>query len=156
MYAIALIIIVLCLLVITYKKPKLGFIVLGSLLLAVLLFYWLTPTDKTIKRASPLTDYVTLSHISVKEGYADGFLLAGRVTNSHQSTPLEEVYIRSKLSICETEAALNCVVLGDETNLLKEYIPGRQARDFSINLRSRQLVEGKGFVSWEHRVANAK
>ncbi len=60
------------------------------------------------------------------------------------------------MSFCETQAQESCTVLGDETNLLKEFIPPNQARDVSINLRSRLLAEGDGIVSWEHLVINAK
>ncbi len=156
MYAVALIIIVLCLLIITYKNPRIGYIALAILLAAAILFYWLTPTDSTQKRAGPLTDYANLSNAQVKVGYADSFELTARVTNGHQTKPLEGIFIQSVMSLCKSEAKESCVVLGDETNLLKQYVPARQAIDFSINLRSKLSSEEEGVLMWEHVVVGAQ
>lgn len=156
MHIVAFIIIALCLLVITYKEPKWGLIALVSLLVIAGVFFWLTPTDSTVNKASPLTEFAQLSQAEVRVGYADSFVLTARVSNGHSETSIEEVVIRSTLNLCEADSAESCVVLGDETNLLKEFVPARQARDFSINLRSRLKAGSEGVVLWEHVVLDAR
>ena len=156
MQFIALIIIALCLLFITYKRPKWGLIAFVGLLFIVGLFFWFTPTDLTHKKASPLTQYAQLSDAQVRVGYADSFVLTARLSNEHATTSIEEVIIRSKLSLCETDSANSCVVLGDETNLLKEFVPAGQARDFSMNLSSRLRAGADGVLNWQHAVIDAR
>ncbi len=158
MHIIAIAIIVACLLVVTTRRPRLGFALLGLLLLAWLLFYWLTPTDSTEAKAKPLTDYANLTEVKVEKGYAGLFRLQGRMNNSHESKSLKRMTLRSVLYDCpsETTQVADCKQLAQEDNVLKQFIAAEQGLDFSINLRTKLKDPPEGIGRWVHSVMGAQ
>jgi len=155
MQFIALIVIIICLIAIAYRDLKTGLISLAGILLAASLFYILSPNDTPRTKTQRLLDDVDISQTSINRGYADGFVLKLRIHNNNHEQLLQHFTVQSSLSDCNADQS-QCLVIGEEKNVVKLRVPPRQARDTSINLRTKQLNPIQGIAIWKHQVTNVK
>lgn len=49
-----------------------------------------------------------------------------------------------------------CLVIGEENNVVKLRVPPGQARDTQINLRTKQLNPIQGIAVWKHQITGIK
>ncbi len=157
MYIVALFVIALSLVAIAYRDFKTALISLGVILLAALLFYFLSPNDQQNQQANALSEQLVLSQSSIDIGYANGFVLKARAQNNHASETVQSIFIRSRLADCPTATSSpECLTIGEEQNLVKVRIPARQARDFIINLKLKSLSPIQGAAVWTHDIVSAQ
>jgi len=155
MHYIALIVIIICLIAIAYRDLKSGLISLAGILLAASLFYFFSPNDSPRGKTQRLLDDVDISQTSISLGYADGFVLELRIHNNNHEQVLQNFTVQSSLSDCNADQS-QCLVIGEEKNVVKLRIPPRQARDTNINLRTKQLNPIQGIAVWKHQITNVK
>ncbi len=148
MHYIAIAVIIASLIAIAYRDLKLALVSLALILLAALVFYFLSP-EKQANRE--LVGYVVLTESDITRGYANGYVLSARIQNQHDSQTLQKVVIQSSLSDCNADKS-QCLTIGEEQHVVKARIPPGQARDTQINLRMRQLNPIRGEAVWEHTV----
>lgn len=155
MQFIALIVIVICLIAIAYRDLKTGLISLAGILLAASLFYYFSPDDSPRGKTLSLLGEVEISQTSISRGYADGFVLELRILNNNRERVLQHFTVQSTLSDCNADQS-QCLIIGEEKNVVKLRIPPGQARDTVINLRTRQLNPIQGFAVWKHEIIGVK
>ena len=155
MQFIALFVIIVCLIAIAYRDIRLALLSLAIILLAALLFYFLSPNESSTRRTQALVDQIQLDRTAVKPGYAQGFVLDLRVKNNNRERTVNNLTIRSRLSDCTPDRS-ECLVIGEEKNVLKLRLPPGQARDAQINLRIRQVNPLQGVAVWDHAVTGVR
>lgn len=155
MQFIALTVIIISLIAIAYRDLRMALISLAGILLAAIVFYFLSTDDLELAGGEALKASVSLHEPQISRGYADGFVLNVRVENNHHSQTLQNFVIRSTLSDCET-GMTNCLVIGEESSVVKLRIPPGQARDAQINLRIKQLNPLRGEAVWQHQVEGVR
>ncbi len=155
MQFIALIVIIICLIAIAYRDLKTGLMSFAGILLAASLFYVFSPDDTPHGKTQRLLDEVDISQTNISRGYADGFVLELRILNNNHEQVLQHFTVQSSLSDCNADQS-QCLVIGEEKNVVKLRIPPRQARDAIINLRTKQLNPIQGIAVWKHQVTNVK
>lgn len=155
MQFIALIVILICLIAIAYRDLKTALISLAAILVAAMLFYFLSPDENPGNRTKRILGDIELSQAQISRGYADGFVLDVRIHNNNRELTLQNFTIRSKLSDCNSDRS-QCLIIGDEKNVIKLRVPPGQARDAQINLRIKQLNPVQGTPIWKHEVIGVK
>jgi len=155
MQFIALFVIIICLIAIAYRDLKTGLASLAAILVAAILFYVFSTEEGAKGGAKRLLNDVKISQTQIGRGYADGFVLSLRIHNSSQDTTFQHFTIQSSLSDCNSDRS-QCLVIGEEKNVVKLRIPPGQARDTQINLRTRLLNPVQGMAIWEHTIVGDK
>jgi len=155
MQFIALIVIIICLIAIAYRDLRTGLISLAGILLAAGLFYYFSPSDALRHKNKQLLSEVELSQTKISRGYADGFVLDLRISNNNREQILQNFTIQSSLSDCNADQS-QCLVIGEENNVVKLRVPPGQARDTQINLRTKQLNPIQGTAVWKHQITGIK
>jgi len=155
MQFIALIVIIICLIAISYRDLRTGLISLAGILLAAALFYYFSPSDALRHQSNQLFSDVELSQATISRGYADGFVLDLRIRNNNREQVLQNFTIQSTLSDCNEDQS-QCLVIGEENNVVKLRVPPGQARDTQINLRTKQLNPIQGTAAWKHQITGIK
>lgn len=155
MQFVALFVIVICLIAIAYRNLRLALICLAGIILAALLFYFLSPNENLKQPQESISSQAKLSNTEISSGYADGFVLAMRVHNLSRDITLNSMTIQTRLSDCQTDMT-DCLVIGEEQNVLKLRLPPSQARDAKINLSSKIINPLQGTAVWEHEIIRLK
>jgi hypothetical protein len=151
----ALVVIIICLIAIAYRNLTAGLLSLAGILLAAALFYYFSPSDAPGHKSNPLLNDVELGQTEISRGYADGFVLETRIRNNNREQVLQYFTIQSSLLDCNTDQS-QCLVIGEEKNVVKLRIPPGQARDALINLRTKQLNPLQGKAVWKHQITGVK
>jgi hypothetical protein len=155
MQIVALFIIVICLVAIAYRDLKTGLISLLAIGAAVAVFYVFSPSEEPGRKAAQQLNDIELSHTQISRGYADGFVLDLRIHNNSRDKILQNFTISSRLSDCNSDQS-DCLIIGEEKNVVKLRIPAGQARDTKINLRTQLLNPVRGTATWNHEVVGVK
>ena len=82
-------------------------------------------------------------------------MLDARIHNKDQALTLQNFTVQSSLSDCNADRT-QCLVIGEEKNVVKLRIPPGQARDAQINLRTKQLNPLQGEAVWKHVIVDVK
>lgn len=155
MQFIALFVIVICLVAIAYRDIRLALLSLAAILLAALAFYFLSPDENVASRKGDILSDIELSRTEVRPGYARGFILDLRVNNHNREKTINNITIQSRLSDCTPDQS-QCLIIGEEKNVLKLRLPPGQARDAHLNLRIKQINPLQGVAIWKHEVVGAR
>lgn len=156
MQYIALLVIAISLIAIAYRDLKSALIGLAIILVSVILFYYLSPDqDASVKRNAQLLTSLEMMESDITQGYADGFVLNLRVLNHDRKATVNTLTILSRLSDC-VKGQSDCVVVGEDRNIVKLRIPPGQARDAKVNLRIKLLNPLQGDARWEHKIIGVK
>lgn len=155
MQFIALAVIIISLIAIAYRDLRMALLSLAGIVLAAVVFYFLSADDLGLPGDNALLISVSLQEPQISSGYADGFVLNVRIENNHGSQTLQNMVIRSRLSDCRADGS-NCLVIGEENSVVKLRVPPGQARDAQINLRIKQLNPILGEAVWQHSVEGVR
>ncbi len=155
MQFVALIVIIICLIAIAYRDLKTGLLSLAAILIAAVLFYYFSPADAPGNKSRHLLSEVELIETGIHLGYADGFVLDLRIRNNNRELTLQNFTVQSSLSDCNADQS-QCLIIGEEKNVVKLRVPPGQARDAQINLRTRQLNPMQGTPIWKHDIVGVK
>jgi len=155
MQFIALFVIIICLIAIAYRDLRMALISLVAIIFAAMVFYFLSPSENASQRDDEIRGNIELTQAQIKRGYAGGFVLDLRVHNHNRDLTLNHFTIQSSLADCETDMS-DCLVIGEEKNVLKLRLPPGQARDAQINLRIKQINPVQGVAVWKHEVSGVK
>ena len=127
----------------------------AAILLAAVLFYFFSPDESASNRRGNILEEIELSRTEIKPGYARGFVLDLRVNNHNRERTINNITIQSRLSDCTPDRS-ECLVIGEEKNVLKLRLPPGQARDAQVNLRIKQINPPQGISVWNHEVIGVR
>ncbi len=157
MHWVALAIVCVALIFVSYHSPKVGFGLLGALAVVLTALYFLNFEESESERFPIPRESVVISEISATPSYGDSWDYAGRISNSSEKA-ITDVQIRILLFDCPESAKErtdDCITIGDQVDYVPINIPGRQARDFSNNASFRNSVpNGKPF--WEFELVGVR
>ena len=157
MHWVALGIVCVALIFVSYHSPKIGFGLLGALAVILTSLYFLNLEESDSQKFPVPSDSIELSSVEVSASYGDSWDYTGRVTNSSSKT-ITDVQIRVVLYDCPTtvnELSDDCVPIGDQVDYVPINVPARQARDFSDNISFRNAVP-KGNPFWDFEIAGLR
>ncbi len=157
MHLIALALVCVALVVLTYYSPKIGFSLLSGLGALLLALYFLNLEESEIQKFPIPRDQLTLSDMVSEFSYADNWKFSGRITNSSEKT-LTDIEINIVLYDCpdgQSEISDACVVIGDIVEFVAVTVPPRQARDFTDNVDVENAVP-KGMLLWDYELSGVR
>ena len=157
MHLIALALVCVALVVLTYYSPKIGFSLLSGLGALLLALYFLNLEESEIQKFPIPRDQLALSDMVSEFSYADNWKFSGRITNSSEKT-ITDIEINIVLYDCPDdngEISDACVVIGDIVEFVGVSVPPRQARDFTDNIDIDNAVP-KGMLLWDYQLAGAR
>lgn len=146
---VALGIICVALIFVSYYSPKVGFSLLGGLAVIITALYFLNLEESESKKFPVPRESVELGEINAEKSYGDSWDYTGRISNSSNQT-ITDVQIRIRLHDCPADASEisdDCDVIGDQVDFVPLTIPARQARDFRDNISFRN-AQPKGQPLW--------
>ncbi len=134
--AIALLIITISLLILAYRRPRLGFSMLGVLMLGVLVSYLLTKDKVAVSDSRFQISDVAINNPVVIDGYAGTKLLRAEISNQHTVLPVNQIHLQSTRYECEGEetSIADCLELERNTTLVKIFILPEKAKTISVSL----------------------
>lgn len=157
MHLIALALVCVALIVLTYYSPKVGFSLLSGLGALLLALYFLNLEESEVQKFQIPRDQLALSDMVSDFSYADNWKYSGRITNSSEKT-LTDIEINIVLHDCpdgHSEISDACVVIGDIVEFVAVTVPPRQARDFTDNVDVENAVP-KGMLLWDYELVGAR
>ncbi len=157
MHWVALAIVCVALIFVSYHSPKIGFGLLGTLAVILTALYFLNIEDSESKKFPVPSDSVELGNVEFNASYGDSWDYTGRITNSSNKN-ITDVQIKVVLYDCPTavnELSDDCVAIGDQIDYVPINVPARQARDFSDNISFRNAVP-KGKPLWGFEIAGLR
>ena len=129
-------VVIIALILMGSRSPKLALSILVLLLALWLGFYFHTEGKRKITHQLVAQDKVTLSGFSVTPGYRESYNLSARITNKSTTETITEVRLHIDLEDCPRETEVKdqkCIVVGNIVEIISIIIPPRQARDISRN-----------------------
>lgn len=153
---IALGILCIALVAVSYYSPKIGFSVLAVIALSLTALYYFDSGQEEKPEFEVDPSQIVLSNTRATGAYGDSWNYSGRVANNSSRT-VTDVRIKITMSDCESESAApeNCVVIGEQVDFVPINIPPRQARDFTNNV-SFSNAHPDGAVRWEFELAGVR
>ena len=152
MQYIALVILCIALIFVSYYSPKIGFGLLGALAVILTALYFLNLDDSESTRFPVPRDSIELGNVRATKSYGDSWDYTGRISNS-SSKNVTDVQVKILLYDCPADSesiSEDCVVIGDQIDYVPINIPARQARDFQDNISFRNASpQGKLFWDFE-------
>ena len=147
MHYVALIIVCVALIAISFYSRKIAFGLLAVIAIGLTILYYLGD-DGMEGDFEVAADLIVLEDMSAKLSYGDNWNYTGRATNNSEKS-VTDLKIRITLRDCEAgKTSLDdCVVIGDQADLLSINIPPRQARDFSDAV-SFEHATPRGELNW--------
>ncbi len=130
---IVLVLIVVGLLLMATRYPKIAFGILGALVLLIGILLMLGKDNE--QDASSRAAQLKLINTQMTPGYADSYQFTGRISNQSETT-IRQVTIQVTLKDCDDASAedASCSIIGEELARVTVTIPPGQARDFSDNV----------------------
>lgn len=141
---------VLVLVIMSIRFPRVGLPILGVfVVVGSLLFFY---TQGEVEKASALiaTDRIQLDHMKFEGGYAGSYNVSGRIRNQSAAHTLTEVTIQLVMSDCAPQTD-ECEILGDVSTRIATHVPPGQARDFKGNVYF-EKAQPRGEVAWDYQV----
>ena len=151
MHLVALAVVCLALIFLSYYSPKVGFGALGVVGVLLVVLYLLDLDESSGFPAPP--DSVVLDQTSAKFSYGDSWEYSGRISNSSEKS-ITDARLEIVMYDCPEESTTNlaeCIVIGNEIDVVPINIPPRQARDFQDNVSFRN-AEPKGTPKWTFKM----
>ena len=153
---VMLTLVIVGLIVLSGRYPKLAFGILGTLLASGAVILWLT-SDKSfdLKRAG--VDVIKVDNTAVIPAYAGSFRLTGRLINRHESIAIREVILSIIMRDCPTANgdSPDCLIVGQTTERLNLDIPASQARDFATTIYLGEPAIS-GMIHWQFEITDAR
>ncbi len=130
-----LVIIVIALLIASFKDLRFGLGALGALLLAVVIFYFASgatpwPGSATQISASSLEP----SNVIAEQAYAGSYRVTSRFTNPSSEGHIKELALKVRTLDCpqESDEDSSCTVIADSTSRVTTDIPPGQTQDVVV------------------------
>jgi len=157
MHWVALGVVCIALIFVSYYSPKVGFGLLGALAVILTSLYFLNLDESESQKFPVARESVELSEIQAEKSYGESWDYAGRVTNSSDKA-ITDVQIRVVLYDCPSGASARtdaCVIICYQIDYVPINISPRQARDFTDNISFRH-AEPKGSPFWAFELAGLR
>lgn len=157
MHLIALAIVCVALVVLTYYSPKVGFSLLSGLGALLLALYYFNLEESEVPAFQIPRDQLVLSNMVSEFSYADNWKYSGRISNSSEKT-LTDIEIKIVLHDCpegQSEISDACVIIGELVEFVGITVPPRQARDFIDNVDVENAIP-KGTLIWDYELVGAR
>lgn len=154
---IALAIVCIALIFVSYHSPKIGFGLFGALAVILTALYFLNLDESESKKFPVPRESVELSGVQADASYGDSWDYTGRISNSSGKT-ITDAQVRILLYDCPEDAESisdSCVVIGDQVDYVPINIPPRQARDFQDNISFRNAAP-QGKLFWEFELVGLR
>lgn len=146
-------IIVAALLYLARFYPKIGFGILGALVLGAIIIV-LTTSDSGFDYRSRLpVEKIIIENPLMTKAYGGSFRFNARLANSHTEMELREATISITLLDCKAEN--NCQVVGQQDERVNIRIPAGQARDISRTVNFSSAVPEEN-IQWEFTVTHTR
>lgn len=153
--AIAIGVIIVALLLLAYRRPALGFGMLGVLIAFALSAYLYTRYVLPENERGITLDKVSLIDLQVITGYANAKLLTGTVANTSTDFPVQTLTIESLLFDCPdaNSTAADCREIRRQENTIKLFIPIEEHRALQQTLQYQRRSDTPSEVSrWQHQL----
>lgn len=153
---IMLAMVVVGLILLSARHPKLAFGILGVLIASGMSFLWLTSErGPDIQRLD--IKNISIGKTVVAPAYAGSHRLTGRLFNRHEATDVRDATLSIDLLDCPRDRAddSECVLVGQTTERITVDLPAGQARDFALNMYLGEPVIS-GMIKWRFEVTEAR
>ena len=148
MHYIALVIVCVALIAISFYSRKIAFAALAVIAIGLTILYYIGDDDVLEGDFEVAADLIVLEDLSAELSYGDNWNYTGRATNNSDKS-VTDLKVRITLRDCEAGQTPpdDCVIIGDQADLLSINIPPRQARDFSDAV-SFEHATPRGELNW--------
>ncbi len=143
-------VLVLALILMSAKYPKLAFGLLGGLLFGVAIIVFVTG-DYGLNAKSKITpEQLSLENVVLVPGYGGSYKFNSRTSNQHDTALVKEVVLSLTLFDCpQSESVLSdCQIVGQSEERTNVRIPAGQSRDISKSVYLGE-IDIKGSLRWE-------
>lgn len=143
-------IIVIALLIASFKDLRWGFVLLGALLLAAVIFYFASGANPWPGSAAKVTpSSIEPSNVSAELAYADSYRITSRITNPSSEGHIKELALKIQTLDCPTETSedAQCTIVADTSTRNTTDIPPDQSRDI-ITVVSPGVFKVAGVARW--------
>lgn len=150
--------VIIALLLMGSRSPKIALSLLGLLLILWVGFYYYTEDRRKLAQDLVDQERVTLSEFRITPGYRDSFNLSARIKNNSDTETITEVRLHIDLEECPQETRTNernCIIIGSADEIVSIIVPPRQARDISRNPYF-GAIHLQGQPRWSHKITGVK
>ncbi|MEM7194493.1 MAG: hypothetical protein AAF402_06055 [Pseudomonadota bacterium] len=150
-------VIVIGLIAISGRYPKIAFSTLGALVIGALLMIYFTEDRADISRGKINPEEVIIENPVLTPAYGGSYQFAARLINQNTTALLKEVNISVTMLDCDSDTSAtdssfaDCPVIGQSDLRLNVRVPAGQARDVSQNVFF-ENAQPKGAVEWRFQV----
>jgi len=148
MHWIALAVICLALIFVSYHSPKIGFGLLAAIGVLLGTLYFLNPQESEDSNFPVPRELIELSDTEITASYGDGWSYTGRISNTSEVS-ITDIRIRIQLHDCPegtSEVSDQCVKIGEDVDFVAVNVPPRQARDIKDTISLRNAVPNDSAV----------
>ena len=157
MHWIALGVVCVALVFVSYHSPKIGFGLLASIGVLLAALYFLNPEDSQDANFPIAKESVVLSDMKITASYAGSWTYSGRISNLSEVS-ITDMRVKIQLYDCPdgaTEVSDECVKIGEEVDFVAINVPPRQARDIEDTISLRNAVP-KATALWEFELVGLR
>lgn len=143
-------IIVIALLIASFKDLRFGFALLGALLVAAVIFYFASGADPWPGSATEVSpSSIEPSNVSAELAYADSYKVTSRITNPSSEGHIKELALKVQTLDCpaQTSEDAQCTTVADTSTRVTTDIPPDQSRDI-ITVVSPGTFSVTGVARW--------
>ena len=152
MHWVFIAVIVIALLALATRSPKIAFSTLAVLIVAVAGFYWLDESNGNKSRQMIASEVVAFSLHQVQKAYADSYDFTMRIHNKSTDRSLRSIELIVVANDCLIQDGNEtCTVLGEVSDRITITIPPGQSRDVKRNLHFGRLVTSNT-LKWDYRI----
>lgn len=150
--------VIIALLLMASRSPKIAISLLVLLIIFWTAFYYYT--KNVVKIDQDLADQgkVSVSGFKLTPGYRDSYNLSARLNNHTTTHTITEVRLRISLEDCpknDQTKGPSCIVVGNIDEIISIIIPPRQARDITRNPYF-GAVQLQGKPHWTYKITGLK
>ena len=150
-------VLVLALILMSARFPKLAFGLLGGLLLGVAAIVLVTG-DYGLNSEKKLTpDQISLENVVLAPGYGGSYQFSSRVNNQHESVLVKEIVFSITLFDCAQPSGelSDCQIVGQSEQRTNIRVPAGQSRDVSKSIYLGE-IDITGSLRWQAVVTQAR
>ncbi len=155
MHWVAIGVVCVALILVSYYSPKIGFSLLGAIAILFTALYFVNLEDSPLSKKFPIPrELVKLEDLTANKSYGESWEYGGRITNTSDKS-ITDIQLRILLYDCPSTAGKiseDCALIGDQLDYVSINIPTRQSRDFLDNVSFRH-AEPKGKLFWTFELA---
>lgn len=150
-------VVVIALLYMSSRYPKVAFSILGALALAAAVIVFSTTEDASRARQKLPVDAIKIENAVIADAYGGSHQLNARLVNTHASILLKEAVLSITMLDCKDDSvdSDDCTVIGQANERVTTKIPAQQARDISINVFFND-AEPSGTLRWKFQVTETR